>query len=333
MKNKKIFILVDYRGGFYSSTKYRGAYMDYKKIKKLFEKDGYSVEVENFSEVDFRSDKYTNSFVLYQSSEDPNLKYKDFIEDIILGLQLKKAILIPEFKFFRAHHNKLFMEILRDVSSLNKIKNLKTKKFGTIEEFIKSKNNLELIKVSAGSSSKGVFKFKDLKSLKKEVETPTFFNLKMKLKSFFDKKPFTSISNYREKFISQNFIENLDGDYRILIYGNKHYVLYRKNRKNDFRASGGGNLSFVVNPKKEILDFSEKIKNYFNVPIIALDVADDNKDLFLIEFMFIPFGNYALEKSDYYFQKKGDDWVKINEKPDLEKEFVNAIDNYIQTYK
>jgi hypothetical protein len=108
MKNNKIFISTDYRKGFYSSTKYRGTYMNYKKVAKLFKKQGYNVEIENFSEVDFYSSKYKNSFILYQSSEDPGLKYKCFIEDIILGLKLKGAILIPEFKFFRAHHNKVF---------------------------------------------------------------------------------------------------------------------------------------------------------------------------------------------------------------------------------
>ncbi len=133
----------------------------------------------------------------------------------------------------------------------------------------------------------------------------------MKLKSFYNKKPFTPISNHREKFISQNFIENLDGDYKVLVYGNKYYILYRKNRKNDFRASGGGNLVFIKKPKKRILDFAEKIKNNFNSLIIALDVVDNDSDLFLIEFMFIPFCNYALEKSDYYFKKESNNWIKV----------------------
>ncbi len=125
MKNRKIFILIDYRNGFYSSTKYRGAYMNYKKVKELFEEKDYVVEIEKFSEVNFRSTKYKNSFILYQSSKDPNLKYKDFIEDIIFGLELNESVLIPEFKFFRAHHNKIFMEILRDLSDIDEIKNLK----------------------------------------------------------------------------------------------------------------------------------------------------------------------------------------------------------------
>lgn len=76
MKNRKIFILIDYRNGFYSSTKHRGACMDYKKIKKLFEEKKYAIKIENFSEVDFKSDKYINSFILYQSSEDQEFKNK-----------------------------------------------------------------------------------------------------------------------------------------------------------------------------------------------------------------------------------------------------------------
>ncbi len=48
MENKnKIIILLDYRDGFYSSTKYRGAVIDHIKLKTFFEKKGYVVEIQN----------------------------------------------------------------------------------------------------------------------------------------------------------------------------------------------------------------------------------------------------------------------------------------------
>lgn len=113
-----------------SSTKEVAGSMDIAKIKMLFEKQGYSVEIEKFSDVNFKSEKYNNFFVLYQSSEDPNLRYKGYIEDILIGLELIGAVLIPDFYKFRAHHNKVFMEILRDVSGCSLIQNIASKNIG-----------------------------------------------------------------------------------------------------------------------------------------------------------------------------------------------------------
>jgi len=304
--------------------------MNYKKIKKLFIERGYDVIVKNFSDIDFCLDEYKDSFILYQSSEDPNLEYKSFIEDIVLGLKLKGAILIPEFELFRAHHNKVFMEILRDISNLNEIKNLKTEKFGTLEEFKKFSKIKEVIKVSSGSKSSNVFKYENIKKLKKNIHTFSLFNIKMRIRSFLDRKPFTPISNYRKKFITQTFIEGLRGDYKVLIYGDKYYVLFRKNRKKDFRASGSGVLFFIDKPDYGLLNYAEIVKNYFNNPIMSLDIAFDGLRYYLIEMQFIMFGNYALEKSNFFFKKEDNDWIKVNKKSDLEKEFVNVIDKYIK---
>ena len=51
-----------------------------------------------------------------------------------------------------------------------------------------------------------------------------------------------------------------------------------------------------------------------------------------MEFQFISFGQYTLEKSNFYFMKKNDRWLKIDGKSDLEKTFSNAIDEYIKLY-
>lgn len=159
MTAQKIFILIDYRNTFYSSTKKISGSMDVSKIKLLFEKRGYRVEIERFSNINFRSEKYNNSFILYQSSEDPSLRYKDYIEDILLGLELKGAVLIPDFYKFRSHHNKVFMEILRDVGGCAFIQNIISKKYGTLDELKEDAINIVLpavVKQGAGSRSRGI---------------------------------------------------------------------------------------------------------------------------------------------------------------------------------
>jgi hypothetical protein len=118
--NKEKLLLVDYRDQFYFSTRHRGASVDIEKLRDYFFDRGFSLVKKYFYEVDFRRDDYKDSWVLYQSSEDPNLSYKDYVEDVLLGLKAQGANLIPDFKYFRAHHNKVFMEMLREVNSLPK---------------------------------------------------------------------------------------------------------------------------------------------------------------------------------------------------------------------
>jgi hypothetical protein len=136
--NKDILLLLDYRDQFYFSTRHRGASVDVERLKKYFSDYGFNLVTKHFYEIDLRKEDYKNKWVLYQSSEDPGLYYKDYIEDILLGLKTQGAQLIPDFKYFRAHHNKVFMEILRDVLNIREIQNIRSRSFGTYEEYVQS---------------------------------------------------------------------------------------------------------------------------------------------------------------------------------------------------
>ncbi len=334
---KKIFILVDYRNTFYSSTKEVAGSMDTSCIKSLFEEMGYRVEIEKFSDINFYSNKYTEAFILYQSAEDPGLYYKDYIEDVLLGLQIKGAILIPDFLKFRAHHNKVFMEILRDTSNLSLIQNFVSEKYGTFDEFQRSlnKNSLPLvIKPAAGSKSRGIRlalsqreAFHMARWVSKSYSTT---NLKRFIRGTLNGRGFKAISNFRKKFITQNFISGLSCDYKIIIYSDRFYVLERKNRPGDFRASGSGILSFPKDVSPNLLNFAEKVFAFFNVPFISIDVGTKEGEYFLLEFQFLSFGQYAVEHSSFFFRRKEFTWEKVKEEPKLEKIFTEAVDVYIR---
>ncbi|MEA2112577.1 MAG: hypothetical protein U9P50_01220 [Patescibacteria group bacterium] len=334
---KNIIILVDDRGFFYSSIRERGSSMNVEKIKKNLEKLGYLVSIKGFYEINF-NDSYKNKIVLYQSTEDPDLRYKNYIEDVLLGLQNLGVILIPGLNEFRAHHNKVFMEVLRDVKGLNKKTNIYTKKYGTLDEFVSdTKGHIfpMVIKPSLGSRSKNIYRVDNLgeaiKKIKKISKTFTLVNLKRAFQSIIDGKGYKKISNFRNKFIVQNYIFGLKGDYKILVYGDKFYVLERKNRKRDFRASGSGLFSFPETLPEGLLDYSLEMFNEFKVPFISMDIAVKDSSFYLIEFQFVSFGQLTLEKSDFYF-KKSDSWQKIDSKSDLEETFVDSVDKYINLY-
>jgi len=129
---KRIYALIDYKNRFSSkkgSIPYRSG-MDNKLLRKYFKNLDYDVKFLQFSDINFRKIDFRDKIVLYTSSEDKGYHYKNYIEDIILGLKLQGANLIPKYKYLIANNNKLFMEILRELSTNKDFKKLRSVDLG-----------------------------------------------------------------------------------------------------------------------------------------------------------------------------------------------------------
>jgi glutathione synthase/RimK-type ligase-like ATP-grasp enzyme len=331
-----IHMLVDYRGAFYSSfsTHKQLCSMNVEEIRHGFLDAGYELRVRQYCEVDFRKDDFKNQHILYQSSEDRGSLYKSYIEDILLGLRIQGAILIPRFECFRSHHNKVFAEILRSLSGNDAMMNIQSRQFGTYEEFERAAVDFPaVIKTSAGAGSRGVRLIEDSQD-KKRIgrqlsKVGSWDEFTRELGKRLLRHGHVPYSLHRRKFIVQNFIQNLKGDYKVLVYGEKYYVVARRNRKNDFRASGSGLLHWPDVVALEIMDFSKSVYETFDVPYASLDIAFDGQTAYLMEFQFVSFGTVTIEKSNFYFTKTESGWKKIEETPSLEKEFVRSIVRYL----
>ena len=248
-----IYLITDYRDAFYSSVRnYRGlCSMDTGDLSRLFERQGFDLVIRKYPEIDLAGDEYRGRYVLYQSSEDPGLRYKSYIEDIICGLGLKEAILIPPYPMLRAHHNKVFMEIMRDISINREIKALWSRKFGTYEDFENAFLSYpSVIKPAEGAGSRGVGLLRNERDKKRlgRVTSRVFDLWDAVLEKYrrLTRKCYTARSQHRNKFIVQEFVGGLEDDYKVLAFFDKYYVLNRRNRKGDFRASGSGDFEKPV---------------------------------------------------------------------------------------
>jgi hypothetical protein len=314
--------------------------MDKKALSLYFSELGIEIEFKNFHQLDFDNQDIKNNYFLYTSSEDIDGFYKNYIEDIVYGISLSGGIPIPEYKYLKAHHNKVFMEILRSQSSLETIKNIKSKHFGTLEEYLlqdESFNNSIVVKPAEGSMSKGVTLNKNDNEARKSIGLISKSrNIYQDVKDYlrrFKHKDYISNSRNRKKFITQDYVENLKGDWKILIYSNKYYVLKRENREGDFRASGGGKLSYTREVSKELLSFSEQIYLSLNVPNVSLDICIKDNQYYLIEFQANYFGTYTLEFSEFYYERNPDIWKIKEERSILEKVYAESIAEYINKIK
>lgn len=339
---KNIFLLTNHRGAFgnkYKATPYHSG-MDKKKLSKYFKAYGYEAIFMSPSEIDYRDKKYKDSLVLYTTTEDNKEYYKLYIEDVVLGLEIIGAKVLPKFNYLKSHHNKVFMEILRDTQDFEPLNNISTQKFGTFEEFKKYFKKTEknvVVKMASGASSLGVFLGKGYNDLLSKVKKASrTFHFKEDIKEQIRKlkhKNYIPVSGYRNKFITQNFIPNLTNDWKVLVYNNRYYIFERPVRNNDFRASGSGKEKYLFGDKANIpegiFDYVKSIYDKFNVPMLSIDIAFANQQFYTLEFQFTGFGTSGQQLSENYFLLKNDKWVSIYEKLDLEQVYVDSIMGYL----
>ena len=183
--------------------------------------------------------------------------------------------------------------------------------------------------------SKGVFLAKTkeevIKNAKKISQTKNLlFDIKDKIRRN-RHKGYIPESTNRNKFIVQNFIPDLNNDWKVLVFFDKCFILKRTIKPGDFRASGSG-YQYKFDVKAEfpqgIFDFCIDYKNKLNVPNISLDVAFDGKEFFIIEFQALYFGTTTQEKSKYFFQKEKNTWIPKTNNFSIEEIFVYGIKEY-----
>lgn len=319
-------------------------------LKKELEKRDMEVEIRNLHELIFPT-KYKGWYVVYPSSEDAGLFYKGYIEDILLRLMLDGAILLPRFELFRAHHNKVFMELYRTMLSEEYNSIQSTVFYGTddLEKKLNSSIQFPIVmKTSEGAGSCGVSiaynrreAIKEAKKMGKITYYGNYYSRMQKLRHVLGRmymklkrQYYIDTPKIQEKMIYQILVPNLSCDYKVLAFGEKYYLLRRKVRKKDFRASGSGKLEFpekFTDTEREVLSFAKKAYEQLHTPLLSIDIAHDGERCHMIEFQCLNFGPYTLQFSEcYYMQSDSGEWLRMSGKSVLEEEMARAYSEYVK---
>jgi len=99
--DRKLFLLVDYKGHFgsrYKAVPYRIGF-DRSKLVSYFGKAGYEVIFFNPSDPGFDKLQLREGTVLYTSAEDKGLFYKRFLGDFIFSLEQAGIRFLPAHKY------------------------------------------------------------------------------------------------------------------------------------------------------------------------------------------------------------------------------------------
>ena len=337
---KNILILKDLRDWFWATypdwTTEISLNVEY--IRKYFIDMGYRVEITDYHNFDFEKD-YSDYIVLYTSAEDYCGGSKAFIEDVLIHLHGQRAVMLPEFQYFRAHDNKVMMEILRYGLKDDRLKTIRSSIWPSLEALkaFPAEEYPVIVKRAGGAGGEGVFLAKNEKELYQYAEKVSRMtdlkqfwylscvNVKQKL---LGKKP---VPIHNTKFVTQNFIAGLDGDYKVLVFGRHYFVLHRLNRENDFRASGSGHFT-DDDPDhiKPILDFAMLCTKEIRTPWLSLDICYDGSSCHLIEFQCISFGFKAMSMSKRHFIHENGSWKTIEGTVVPEEEFCESVKYYLE---
>lgn len=342
-----LILLVDYKNHFgskHDAIPYRSG-MDKDMLYTFFRSLGHNVKFKQFNDVTPSDSEWRGAKVLYTSSEDNGLVYKQYIEDVILALTDIGADIIPSYRYLRANNNKVYMELLRQVIKGSNITDLKCMHFGCLEELLTSKKEIifpVVVKGSAGAMGKNVFLARDLKELinvvKKRITPNPSLWFRFKEKGRIIKhQGYLPDSRYIGKFVLQEFIPDLKNDWKVYYFGDKAFVFYRPVfAKRIFKASGGGYDNYSYGNKANIpaglLDFGWEMFLRLNVPNASFDIAWNIKSFYLLEFQCLYFGTAGILKrySSEYFQKTKDGWIDIpNKEGIVEKIYAESIDYYL----
>lgn len=298
--------------------------LDLEKIQSQLD---YDLNIKTI--LDIQSlDLQPNDIIIYTSSE--NEIIRTYLKNNLFHLSCN-TYLIPSYELLMAHEDKGFQEIIKRRKDFG---DLKGQYFFDIED-----NSLpfpKVLKTTQGAGSSGVFLVNKKDELKK-IRSSFFkdgikrraINGQRKLKL---KSSEYRIYKYTKKkfnlFVEQRFIPDLKHDFKVLVFGNRYFVLRRSIRKNDFRASGSGNFEFV-DPPQQVLDYAKKIAKILDNPYLSLDIAQSDQGCHLIEFQATNFGPYTLLNAPYRYLDKDGKWLKEQNCKDLEANYAYALNYYL----
>lgn len=324
---KQTVYFVTLPNGYFGSAPQSWMTLDIEKISKAIKDQNFTVIQTTIDKI-INFDLQPSDIVIYTSSDEENIR--NYIKDIMYFIN-QKCTIIPPYEILLAHENKGYQELYR-----------RTHKFGNLEggylfDLEQIPENFPLVyKKISGAGSSGVALIRnraDLTSIYSKDFEPS---IKRKIIKILRRRQLSpvefAIYDYRHKgfsnYVYQNFIPDLSCDYRVLIFGEKYFVMRRDVRENDFRASGSKKFSYTDAPES-VLNFAAEVYNKLNAPYASLDVALSSNGCHLIEYQGVNFGSSALRNSIGYHINKDSKWQFVETKSYLEENFSEALLHYV----
>lgn len=315
--------------------------LDLERIKRVLENDfHHAVQILDFAKIAANYELLPRQSVLFYTAS-YNESYNQFIKDVIFDISQSRSdvLVLPDINQLFSFENKGYQELYKKRIGIEKVKG---NYYGDSDDFPIEKAVFPFVyKSLKGAMSSGVRLInnqQEFETVSKEAKKLSFLERlrlykkaknKHKDQSLQPVKPYSEVNfstffSKRNPFVAQEFVSGLEYDYKVLVFGEKYYVLKRKVRDNDFKASGSGKFEWTE-PSEKVLDYAREVVTKMNVPINSLDIVETEKYCALVEYQGIGFGPLTLIGSPYYFQKNSTNWHKVLTQSNLEDEYAQAL--------
>ncbi|ENU1228102.1 hypothetical protein [Providencia rettgeri] len=274
----------------------------------------------------------------YWITSHQNKDIKKYLNDVVLSLFINnKDNLITPIELYFAHENKGIQSLLYENG---KGINLVNQNYYINSINIGSKSVFKMID---GYGSNGVRLVNNKNDIEKIIKKQNLLDTsisriiektKQKIKKIILRKSNKIPESYQSErvpYVIQDFITGLKFDYKVLIFWNHVYVLERKVRKNDFRASGSGLFNFIE-ADKDLIIFCKKIRDKIKSPFLSLDIVKcKNNTYYCIEYQGTHFGPYTQINAEFYYEINSlNDVIKEKNINTLEHEYAYSILNHLR---
>ena len=226
--------------------------------------------------------------------------------------------------------------MFRDINANPLAKTVKSLAYGTLEDFLRSPVAYPaVLKAASGGGKRGrasaAFTEADkIRTGRRVSRGSGMMEVFLELVHRKRHPGYTNRSLHRRKFIVQDFIPGLGGDYKVLVFADKYFVVHRTNRRTISAPAAVAVSNGPMTCRPDCSISPRASFDGFDVPYISLDVALSGHEWHLLEFQCVQFGPAALQQSEHYFAKDAGNWLRIKEKSSLEREFVRSVMLYLQ---
>jgi glutathione synthase/RimK-type ligase-like ATP-grasp enzyme len=235
---------------------------------------------------------------------------QSYSKDIIMGKELLFSLeqsgfnVFPNYNTAWHFNDKLGQKYLFEALNIPHVPTHVFYNKNEAENWIKSTNFPKVIKLRGGAGSANVKLIRNkqqaLKSIKRAFrkgfkQYDKFSNLQERWNKYkigktnlidvikgiirlgYEPEFSKTIGFERGYILLQDFIPNNDYDIRIIVIGDKAFAIKRLVRKNDFRASGSGNILYSKdNFDDDLIKLSFSINEKLNSQSLAIDYVFDN---------------------------------------------------------
>jgi len=238
-------------------------------------------------------------------------EYRQLAESVCAALAEAGVLLIPSLASVLAYENKLLQVVRAELAGIPTPRSYAVATFEDAHRAARDLGFPVIVKTPHGFASKGVHKIDNegdlLRLLRSEV---TAF------------EPGTAGLC---PLVVQEFVPGLKGDWKILLFGEKAFPLWRKVPEGDFRASGSGLWEFS-SPPDAILDFALQVKQALQVPWMSLDVVVTPDGPLVTEYQVVHFGLTACVRAKHHFRRAGPgEWIREDNPLRLEEAMADEV--------